>query len=76
MQTTSSAHPVSVAEPAPPVVAARTSQAAILTACAVAIGAGLGFVFGAAAFALYLLPMPVALVLLWGSTDVRRSDES
>ena len=80
MQTTHSASslvhrsvaPVRAASSARP---DRKAQAAILTACAVAMGVGLGVAFGTVGVLLYLLPMPVVVVLLWSSADVRRFDE-
>jgi hypothetical protein len=54
----------------------RTAQAAALTACLLAIGLGFGVLLGGEAAVLAMLTMPVPLVLLWASTDVRRSDEA
>ena len=54
---------------------ARTGQAVVLTAVTMSLLALVAFVFGTFALALMLVPLPVALVLLWSSTDVRRADE-
>lgn len=53
----------------------RGPQAAILTACAAGIGIALGVLLGPLAVLLYGLTMPVPMVLLWLSADVRRADE-
>jgi hypothetical protein len=53
----------------------RTGQAVVLTAVTIAMLAFMGFAFGTMALLMTLLPMPVAMLLLWSSNDVRRADE-
>jgi hypothetical protein len=53
----------------------RGPQAAVLTACAAAIGIAFGLTLGPTAVLLYVLTLPVPMLLLWLSADVRRSDE-
>jgi hypothetical protein len=55
--------------------AGRTTQAAILTAIASAIGIGFYVWFGFTGVALFALTLPVTLLLLWQSADVVRNDE-
>jgi hypothetical protein len=56
-------------------VSVRGPEAAILTGCAAGIGVVFGVLLGPLAVLLYALTIPVPMVLLWLSADVRRSDE-
>ncbi len=58
-----------------PIVTSRKTAAALLTACAVAMGVGFAAFFGAAGFAAYAVGLPVGLFVLWHSADTLRSDE-
>ena len=61
--------------PVDPVVHRRRITAAVLTAIALAIGAVLLATDGRDLIFVYLLPLPVALLLLWTSTTADRFDD-
>ena len=54
----------------------RTGQAVVLTAVTMAFLTVVGFTFGMEAVVLSGVTLPVPLLLLWISTDVRRADET
>jgi hypothetical protein len=59
----------------PPLVRKRKAVAAALLAGTVALGVLLVVLLGPAVLAVLLPPLPMAFILLWGSTDALRFDE-
>jgi hypothetical protein len=63
------------ARPIHPVVHRRRASALVLTALTFALGVILFAVYGSEVLAVYLPALPMAFILLWGSTGALRFDE-